>query len=200
VSLDSEAGVRFSLYNGFFIEAEAGYTQDMARLAGINVRIDPKEVKLNDLLPSRLSLYLFDSADNTALQPHLDAVGMCTGFCQNAGNNAVCKNAGALILLLHNLDLHSHLNVSSICSVHHQSSLLKLAARAASFLSLGCFLIFISRRSAAALGMHLLAAKSSTGNLALVYLDAVPLLCVINRFSILFVMPVYSVLSRQRRI
>jgi len=47
--------------------------------------------------------------------------------------------------------------------------------------------------------MHLLEASNFTGNLALVYREAVPLLWVINRFPILFVMPVYNVLSRQRK-
>ena len=63
--------------------------------------------------------YLFDPADNTALQAHLDPVGMGAGFCQNIGNNAVGEETRALILLPDNLDLHSHLNISSIVSIHY---------------------------------------------------------------------------------
>jgi hypothetical protein len=48
--------------------------------------------------------------------------------------------------------------------------------------------------------MCLLNASNFTGNLALVYREAFPLLWVINRFPILFVMPVYNVLSQQRKI
>lgn len=35
-------------YNGFSIGADAGFTPDKTRLAGINVCIDLKDVKLND--------------------------------------------------------------------------------------------------------------------------------------------------------
>jgi len=35
-------------HNGFFIEAEAGVIPDSIRLANINVRIDLRDVKLND--------------------------------------------------------------------------------------------------------------------------------------------------------
>jgi hypothetical protein len=161
--------------------------------------------------------YLFDSTDDAALQPYFDAVGMRAGFCQNVCDDSVCKNAGALVLLLDNLDLRSHLNVSSISSVHHSSPvtfclvetlhatslpfiITYAAARASSFLFFGVLLIFISRRSASVLDINLLAAISAAGSLALVYREAVPLLCAINRRAILFVVPVYSVLSRQRRI
>jgi hypothetical protein len=65
---------------------------------------------------------------------------------------------------------------------------------------LGSFLIFISRRNASSLDMRLLDASNLTGNLVLVYREAFPLLWVINRFSILFVIPVYNVLSWQRKI
>jgi len=63
--------------------------------------------------------YLFDSTDDTALQAHLDSVGMGAGFCQNIGNNAVCEYTRALILLPDNLNLHSHFNISSMISVHY---------------------------------------------------------------------------------
>jgi hypothetical protein len=73
------------------------------------------------------------------------------------------------------------------------------AARAASFFAAGNFLIFISSRSAFPFDIGLLFINNFTGNLARVYLEALPSLCGISRFLILFVVPVYNVLSLHRK-
>lgn len=46
------------MYDGFAIEAEAGVTPDKARLAGITVRIDLKEVRLDDQQAAEMLKYI----------------------------------------------------------------------------------------------------------------------------------------------
>jgi len=45
-------------HTGFAIEADAGVTPDKARLAGINVRIDLKDVKLDDRQAAELLTFI----------------------------------------------------------------------------------------------------------------------------------------------
>ncbi len=44
--------------NGFYIEAEAGFTADKTCLAGINVRIDLKDIKLSNTQETEMLTFL----------------------------------------------------------------------------------------------------------------------------------------------
>ena len=65
---------------------------------GVNIS---SQIKKGTDLPtgSGYRYYLLDSADLTALQPDLDAMGMGGGFCQDILDNTLGEFAGTLILL-----------------------------------------------------------------------------------------------------
>ncbi len=65
---------------------------------------------------------LFDPADYTALQAHLDAMRMRGGSCKNILDDPFGQPAGALILFLDDPHMCSRFNIRSVIPIHAYTS------------------------------------------------------------------------------